>query len=117
MSAAGTITFAPGQTSRTILISTNDDLDLEGDETFVINLSNAVGGVIADPQAVGTIVDNEVPPQIDVSAVSESNVYGSVSGSYLATQAADGVVETLTEERYSWNRRTRLEHRWQSSIT
>ncbi len=54
-----------------------------------------------------------VVSQIDVSAVSESNVYGSVSGSYLATQAADGVVETLTEERYSWNRGTRLEHRWQ----
>ncbi len=58
----GTITFAPGQTSRTILISTNDDVDLEGDETFYVNLSNAVGGVIVDAQAVGTIVDNELPP-------------------------------------------------------
>ncbi|MCA9130194.1 MAG: hypothetical protein KDB22_24070, partial [Planctomycetales bacterium] len=110
--SSGTITFAPGETSHTIIIPTVDDLDLEGDETFYVNLTNAVGGDIVDAQGVGTIVDNEVPPQVDVSATSESNVYGSVAGSYLATQAADGVVETLTEERYSSNRRTRLEHRW-----
>jgi serine/threonine protein kinase/sugar lactone lactonase YvrE len=109
---SGTLVFEPGVTSRTIIVPTIDDSELEGDETFYVNLTSAVGGEIVDEQGVGTIVDNEVPPQVSVSAVSESSIYGSVNGSYHATQAADGVVQTLTEERYSSNRRTRLEHRW-----
>lgn len=60
--ALGTITFAPGQTSRTILVQTLDDLTYEGNETFFVNLSNPVGGIIVDSQGVGTIIDNELPP-------------------------------------------------------
>jgi serine/threonine protein kinase len=112
VATSGTLIFEPGVTSRTIIVPTIDDSELEGDETFYVNLTSAVGGEIVDEQGVGTIVDNEVPPQVSVSAVSESSIYGSVNGSYHATQAADGVVQTLTEERYSSNRRTRLEHRW-----
>jgi glucose/arabinose dehydrogenase len=60
--ASGTITFAPGQTSRTILIQTLDDTAYEGNETFTVNLTNPVGGVIIDGQGVGTIVDNDPQP-------------------------------------------------------
>jgi sugar lactone lactonase YvrE len=60
--ASGTITFAPGQTSRTILIQTLDDTDYEGNQAFTVNLSSPVGGVIVDGQGVGTIVDNDPPP-------------------------------------------------------
>ncbi len=57
--AGGTITFAPGQTTRTILVPTLDDALSEGSETFVINLSNPTGATIADGQGAGTIADNE----------------------------------------------------------
>jgi hypothetical protein len=57
---SGTITFAPGETSRTILVQTLDDAILENNETFVVNLSNSVGGVIADGQGIGTIIDNDI---------------------------------------------------------
>jgi len=60
--ASGTITFAPGQTSQTILVQTLDDTEYEGNETIFVNLSSPVGGVIADGQGVGTIIDNELPP-------------------------------------------------------
>ncbi len=59
---SGTITFAPGQTSRTILVSTLDDSDYEGNESFAVNLSTPVGGVIAVSQGVATILDNDLPP-------------------------------------------------------
>ena len=39
----GTITFAPGETSRTILVQTLDDALHEATETFTVNLSNPVG--------------------------------------------------------------------------
>jgi glucose/arabinose dehydrogenase len=60
---SGTLTFAPGQTSRTILVRTLDDGLSEGSETFTVTLSNPVGATIADGQAVGTITDNEPPPR------------------------------------------------------
>lgn len=57
--ANGTVTFAPGQTSRTFLVAvTGDTLD-ESDETFLVNLSAPANATLADGQAVGTIVDNE----------------------------------------------------------
>jgi hypothetical protein len=64
---AGTLTFAPGETAKTILVRTLDDTLSEGAETFVVNLSNAAGAVITDAQAVGTIADNE-PPLLQVAA-------------------------------------------------
>lgn len=59
---SGTLTFAPGQTTRTILVQTLDDSVVEQNETFTVNLSNPVGATITDGQGVGTITDNDIPP-------------------------------------------------------
>ena len=63
---SGTLTFAPGQTSRTILVQTIDDTIPEPTETFSVNLSNPVGATIANAASVGTILDNDA---VQVSAV------------------------------------------------
>jgi DNA-binding beta-propeller fold protein YncE len=63
---AGTITFAPGQTSRTILLTTLDDTLSEPTETFTINLFNPTGATIADGQAVAAIIDNDAPAVIGI---------------------------------------------------
>jgi hypothetical protein len=55
---SGTLTFAPGQTTRTILVRTIDDAVAEPTETFTVNLSNAVNANIADGQGIGTIQDS-----------------------------------------------------------
>ena len=57
--ASGTITFAPGETRRTILVQTLDDAAAEPTETFTVNLSNPVGATIADGLGVATILDND----------------------------------------------------------
>jgi hypothetical protein len=55
---SGTVTFAPGQTSRTILLATNEEPVLDGNETFSVQLSNPTGGAtIATGTATVTIVD------------------------------------------------------------
>ncbi len=55
---SGTVTFAPGQTSRTILLATNEAPVLDGNETFSVQLSNPTGGAtIANGTAIVTIVD------------------------------------------------------------
>jgi hypothetical protein len=44
--ASGTLTFQPGETSRTISVSIKGDRKREPDETFSVQLSNAVGATI-----------------------------------------------------------------------
>jgi K319L-like, PKD domain/Calx-beta domain len=59
--ATGTVTFAPGDVSETVTVNTIDDNDVEGTETFDVNLSNPTGNAsIADGTGVGTINDNDV---------------------------------------------------------
>jgi hypothetical protein len=57
--AGGTLTFTPGQTSKTITVLINGDRRLEPNETFYVNLGEATNAVIADGQAAGTIIDEE----------------------------------------------------------
>ena len=59
VAASGTLTFAPGETSKTISVTVNGDTAVEGDETFFVNLSNAVNATLADSQAIGTIVEGQ----------------------------------------------------------
>ena len=63
--AAGTLTFAPGETSKTITIEVFGDTAVELDEMFDINLtSSSLAGSLADAQGTGWIVDDDgaVPP-------------------------------------------------------
>lgn len=58
--ASGTITFAPGETSKTIVVATLDDDAAESaDETFELNLSSASGSVIRRATGLATIRDTD----------------------------------------------------------
>jgi len=59
-SLTGTLTFAPQEQSKTIVIPINDDAYVEGDETFTVTLSNPVGGLVGSTStAVVTIRDDD----------------------------------------------------------
>ncbi len=53
--ASGTLTFAAGETAKSVSVAVLDDTDVEGVETLTLSLSNATGARIADGRAVGTI--------------------------------------------------------------
>jgi hypothetical protein len=55
----GSMTYAPGETSKTITVSVNGDKQKEADETFFVNLSGAIGGQITDSQGLGTILNDD----------------------------------------------------------
>ncbi len=57
--AAGTVTFAPGDTVVTVSVPVADDLRGEGDEDFRLLLSNPVHATLADAEAVATIRDDD----------------------------------------------------------
>ncbi|HBL61358.1 MAG TPA: hypothetical protein DDZ80_23890, partial [Cyanobacteria bacterium UBA8803] len=50
---SGTLTFASGETSKTITVPIIGDLLNEDNETFTVNLSNPTNATIADGQGVG----------------------------------------------------------------
>jgi len=60
---SGSLSFAPGETVKTIAIPVAGDLQVEADETFYVNLSGPINAVIADNQATGTLRNDDVQPQ------------------------------------------------------
>ncbi|TAG83022.1 MAG: hypothetical protein EAZ21_02290 [Betaproteobacteria bacterium] len=63
-STSGTLTFTPGQTTRTITVPVIGDTVPEVNETFFVNLSGPVNATISDNQGVGTISNDDVPVTI-----------------------------------------------------
>ena len=59
--ASGRLTFAAGETTRTILVPTVDDTVPEAEEDFTVVLSNPLGARMDDDTGEGTIRDNELP--------------------------------------------------------
>lgn len=60
VTSLGTVQFAAGESSKTILVPVIDDVLVEGDETFHIVLSNAVGATLgATNTATVTIIDDD----------------------------------------------------------
>jgi len=55
----GSLTFVPGQTSRTIVVIVNGDTGVEANEQFGVNLGNAKGATILDGQGIGTILNDD----------------------------------------------------------
>jgi autotransporter-associated beta strand protein len=83
---ATTLTFAPGQASKTVNVTVNFDALTEGDETFAVNLSNAGGASIADATGTGTITDPTANGQMLISEFRfrgpAYNAGGGVDGSH-----------------------------------
>lgn len=57
--AATTLSFAPGQTTKTAVVTITADLVVEPNETFTLNLSAPVGATISDTSGLATIVNND----------------------------------------------------------
>ncbi len=98
--SSGTLVFADGEITKTITINIIDDLLLEGDEDFGVNLTNATGGASIGVNAshTVTILDNEIPIPGTLSfAVSTTNVAenvlsGTVTLEVVRTGGSNGIV-------------------------
>ena len=63
VASSGTLTFAAGETARSVEVTVLDDSHDEGEETFGLRLSNAVGAELGDAEATGTIVNSDPMPR------------------------------------------------------
>jgi hypothetical protein len=62
----GTLTFTPGQTTKTVNVPVLEDLVDESNETYYLKLLTSVNAII-DGQGVGTITDDDNPPDMKIN--------------------------------------------------
>lgn len=74
-----TLTFAPGEVSKTVVVTLSNDSEIEGFETFRLELSNATGAAIAIAAGVATINDDEPPPVVSIAAATADENAGVLS--------------------------------------
>ena len=74
VTTARTLTFAKGVSSQTFTVDTTEDVLDEDDETFLVELTGAVGATIATAQATGTITDDDAAPSGITLTVSPATV-------------------------------------------
>ncbi|AFY61366.1 glycoside hydrolase family 9 protein [Synechococcus sp. PCC 6312] len=73
-SRTGTLTFNPGERSKTISVPILNDTLVENNETFTVRLSNAQQATIAKTTGTATITDNDVPPSPPLPTLSINDV-------------------------------------------
>ena len=86
---AGTLTFAAGDTGKTVTVSVIGDTLVELDETVVLQLSDATNTTIATATATGVIVDDESAPTVTLSLSPASISEGGASNASTVTAALD----------------------------
>ena len=74
-SASGTLTFSPGETSRTVTVTVNGDDEAEADETFTLTLASSPNGSI-DPQnsSARAVIANDDRKTVDAGMSGEFSV-------------------------------------------
>ncbi|TMM26129.1 MAG: hypothetical protein E6F95_00695, partial [Actinobacteria bacterium] len=68
--ASGTLTFTPGQTTKTLDVTVHGDAIYEADEHLTLDLSNASGATITDDSGAGTITNDDAAPTFTIDDVS-----------------------------------------------
>lgn len=56
---SGVLTFAPGETTKTIPVTINGDFNFESNEQFAVNLSGSTNSTIIKPLGTGTILNDD----------------------------------------------------------
>ncbi len=84
-SAGGTLTFNPGDTSRTITLLINGDTSFEPNETLFVNLTNAGNATISDGQGQGTITNDDAGPPTPTLFIGDVSIVEGNSGISIAT--------------------------------
>ena len=94
--ASGTLTFAAGETSKTITVATIDDTSVEAAETMTINLSSPSGATLGTSSATGTINDNDTAATLAISNASITE-----GGTLVFTVTRSGTTSTAVSASYN----------------
>ena len=82
IAASGTLIIPAGQTAGTIRVAVHGDKTIESDEDFSITLSDVVNATITNVRAVGSILNDDFPPTLQLTAA--SNIISEAAGANAA---------------------------------
>ena len=98
---SGTLTFAPGETAKFVVVGIIDDAVDDDAETFYLNLSNATGATLSDGQATGKI-NNTEPLTASFEGVPEAHDGQSAFSFRVAFSEEIGIsYQTLRDESFT----------------
>ena len=87
--AATTVSFAAGETTKTVAVQVNGDTAVEANDGFTVNLSNPVGASIADGRGVGRIVNYDAAAfSVDDVTVTEGDA-GTTTATFTVVRTGD----------------------------
>ncbi|MFA7206844.1 MAG: Calx-beta domain-containing protein, partial [Saccharofermentanales bacterium] len=95
VSTSGTLAFNPGETTKTIPVTINGDMNYEPDESFYMDLSGAVNANISDSRGIGTITNDDAAPLVTLSVNNSSIAEAAGVATVTATLSAT-TIETVT---------------------
>jgi len=84
------LTFNPGETSKTVAVDVLGDNEIEGSETFFIDLRTPTNAVIGDAQGIGTIIDDDAP--IVISPSGKSATLTDIDGDTITIKTTKGAL-------------------------
>ena len=105
--AGGTLTFAPGETVKTITVKAIGDFEKEADEDFFVRLSDPVNGVLSDAPGRGVLINEDpkgqgywlVASDGGIFAFADSGFHGS-TGAIKLNQPIVGMTATPSGQGY-----------------
>ena len=98
ISASGTLSFAPGDTTKTVSFTMVQDTLDELDETFTIGLSNPTNTTISNATGTVTITDDEGTPTLSVAHVTTTDESAT---NLVATITLSGVSSQVVTVNYA----------------
>nr|WP_257229664.1 Calx-beta domain-containing protein [Acinetobacter sp. YH01021] len=75
-STSGTLTFAVGETSKTITVPILNDFKVENSENYTISLSSPTNATINTGSVTTSIIDDDFAPHVDLDANNSAGVTG-----------------------------------------
>ena len=85
---SGTLSFAPGVSTRPISVTVNGDTTVEPNESFSVTLSSPTNAVIGSATGSGTITNDDTAPGLPSLALGNVSLMEGHSGTTLATFTA-----------------------------
>jgi Ca2+-binding RTX toxin-like protein len=91
----GTLSFAPGETARTISVPVKADRLIESNETFTVQLSNPVGATLAAAKGTGTI-QNDDNAELSIAGLQVVEGNGGSQEAVLTVTLSSGATQAVT---------------------
>src|SRR5206468_3391045 len=89
----GTLTFAPGETAKTVIVPVSGDVAVEPTQTFLLNLSSPTNGVLGDATGVAAITNDDLGRRAVAAAGQPVRVMGYAGDG--AVTLADGTAPAV----------------------